>query len=408
MAAPQVSGRGRAADAAPPRLDGRRRSSRRSSRPATRCATTAATRSRCSARAAAWSTSCAPTTRCSSRRRRSVSFPVNGGTVPVDLDRRRRRRPAPGRSRRRSRRRMPGVTVIGLDTASRFPAGSTVTANVAARRGERRRHRLRDPHPGRPDAPDPVLGRGRPPAARGRSRRTALTHPGIYEATTVGGERKVLRYRYPTKGDGDVPGARGRLPRARHEADRELRRRRPLRARAVPHVVFAGDENHLVGFTGLPTDLNPYLETFGEARPVAGVVLPAPGTYEIVFDTRSARRAGPFTFRYWMNDTTPPRLHVLSTSGAEDHRLDHRRRRRRRSGLDPAPRSTATASSSATSHGRLDDPRRPRPAPADRHRVRLPGAEEHGGRRADQAEHRDAPPHRHGAVAPANGAASCA
>ena len=84
---------------------------------------------------------------------------------------------------------------------------------------------------------------------------------------------------------------------------------------AIPHVVFAGDENHLTGFTGLPSDLNPYLETFGESRPVAGVDLPAAGNYEIVFDTRSASRAGPFTFRYWINDTTPPKLRVTSTTG---------------------------------------------------------------------------------------------
>jgi hypothetical protein len=30
--------------------------------------------------------------------------------------------------------------------------------------------------------------------------------------------------------------------------------------RALPHVVFAGDENHLVGYAGLPQALNPYLK----------------------------------------------------------------------------------------------------------------------------------------------------
>jgi hypothetical protein len=81
--------------------------------------------------------------------------------------------------------------------------------------------------------------------------------------------------------------------------------------------MFLHDENHLVGFAGLPTDINPYLDSFGEARPVAGDILPAPGTYEITFDTRSAAAAGPFSFRYWVNDTTPPKLKVLSTSGGE-------------------------------------------------------------------------------------------
>ena len=43
-------------------------------------------------------------------------------------------------------------------------------------------------------------------------------------------------------------------------------------------------------------------------RPVAGSVLPAPGEYEIVFDTRSAASAGKFQFRFWENDTRPPKL----------------------------------------------------------------------------------------------------
>jgi hypothetical protein len=77
-------------------------------------------------------------------------------------------------------------------------------------------------------------------------------------------------------------------------------------------VVAAGDENHLVGYAGLPQTLNPYLKTFGQARPVAGAILPAPGTYDIVFDSRSPATAGPFEFRFWKNDTIPPHLRVVS------------------------------------------------------------------------------------------------
>jgi subtilisin family serine protease len=141
-----------------------------------------------------------------------------------------------------------------------------------------------------------------------------LTHPGIYQATTVGGSRGVVHYRYPTGGDAAYFGP---------EVSYLVHVTQPvanfgvavLSGHAVPHVVFEGDENHLVGFTGLPTALNPYLESFGEARPVAGAVLPAPGTYEIVFDTRTASRAGPFSFRFWMNDTAPPRIGVVSATG---------------------------------------------------------------------------------------------
>jgi hypothetical protein len=40
-----------------------------------------------------------------------------------------------------------------------------------------------------------------------------------------------------------------------------------------------------------------------------------PGAYDIVFDTRSAAQAGPFTFRYWINDVTPPRVKVTPGRG---------------------------------------------------------------------------------------------
>ena len=33
-----------------------------------------------------------------------------------------------------------------------------------------------------------------------------LTAPGLYSATTLGGERKINHYRYPTTGDGSYPG----------------------------------------------------------------------------------------------------------------------------------------------------------------------------------------------------------
>jgi hypothetical protein len=88
-----------------------------------------------------------------------------------------------------------------------------------------------------------------------------------------------------------------------------------LKGHVTPHVTYAGDEDHLVGYTGLPVDLNPYRKSFGDARLIAGAVRPGPAAYDIVFDTTSASAAGPFTFRFWINDTTPPRLRVLGTTG---------------------------------------------------------------------------------------------
>ena len=75
-----------------------------------------------------------------------------------------------------------------------------------------------------------------------------------------------------------------------------------------PRVVVADDENRLTGYTALPLNLNPYLEGDGQAEPTAGAIRPAPGSYDVVFDTPSAKRAGKFTFRFWINDQTPPRI----------------------------------------------------------------------------------------------------
>jgi hypothetical protein len=139
-----------------------------------------------------------------------------------------------------------------------------------------------------------------------------LTRPGVYDGTTTGGDSKVARYRYPTAGDTSYPGPEVvyRVKLTKRVANFGAV---TLSGAAVPHVVFAGDENHLVGYVGLPITLNPYFETFGDPRSVAGAVLPAPGTYDIVFDTRARSKAGPFRFRFWVNDTRPPTLRLVKS-----------------------------------------------------------------------------------------------
>jgi hypothetical protein len=88
-----------------------------------------------------------------------------------------------------------------------------------------------------------------------------------------------------------------------------------LSGQAVPHVTFAGAEDHLVGYTALPIDINPYRSSYGAHVRVAGAVLPAAGTYDVVFDTRSSAAAGPFSFRYWSNDVIPPKLTPVPAHG---------------------------------------------------------------------------------------------
>jgi subtilisin family serine protease len=143
----------------------------------------------------------------------------------------------------------------------------------------------------------------------------ALPRPGVYKGTTVGGESKVTRYRYPTAGDRSYPGPE-RVYRFRLTAPVANAGVVVLSGSVVPHVVLSDSENHLAGYTGLPIDLNPYRKVFGAVRPIAGVVLPTPGTYDVVFDTAPGKQPGPFTFRFWVGDRTPPRLQVRSTAGA--------------------------------------------------------------------------------------------
>ncbi|MCW2964127.1 MAG: hypothetical protein JWO17_1379 [Actinomycetia bacterium] len=143
----------------------------------------------------------------------------------------------------------------------------------------------------------------------GSEPKTNLTKAGTYKGTTAGAPSLITTYRYPTGGELEYPGP--------ERAYRVVVSGRPanfgvvvLSGHAVPHVTFDSSEERLAGYVGLPLDLNPYRKTYGASVPIAGVDVPATGPYDIVFDTRSAGLAGPFTFRYWVNDVTPPKLRV--------------------------------------------------------------------------------------------------
>jgi subtilisin family serine protease len=142
-----------------------------------------------------------------------------------------------------------------------------------------------------------------------------LTAPGTYTATTAGGASLVSTYRFPTGGEASYPGPervfRYRLTKAVANFGVVV-----TSGHAVPHVVIGTSEDRLAGYPGLPVDLNPYRKQYGVTRLIAGAILPAPGLYSISFDTTGVQRAGKFTFRFWVNDTTPPRLRVTSRRGA--------------------------------------------------------------------------------------------
>jgi subtilisin family serine protease len=153
-----------------------------------------------------------------------------------------------------------------------------------------------------------------------------ISHPGLYGGNTAGKPSRVSSYRYPEGGlaCNCATGVQTNL--GGPEQVFRFTLRKPVanfgvavvtRARGVrvsPRLVAAGDENRLVGYTAIPVDLNPYAD-FGRVVPVVGAVLPAARAYDFVFDTPAGAKAGKYTFRFWVNDTTPPTIRALKSIG---------------------------------------------------------------------------------------------
>ena len=146
-----------------------------------------------------------------------------------------------------------------------------------------------------------------------REKATPLA-PGVHEGTTAGGAALVTHYRYPTGGDVTYPGPE-RVYRVRIPAGAANAGVAVLTGNVYPHITLDGSEDRLAGYTAMPLDFNPYRRSYGLRRRVAAVVLPAGGIYDVVFDSTNAG-GRPFTFRYWVNDVTAPKLKVLSTRGS--------------------------------------------------------------------------------------------
>ena len=151
-------------------------------------------------------------------------------------------------------------------------------------------------------------------------RHIALARPGEYAANTSRGAARVSSYRYPDvlPGHATFPvRLSGREVVYRVHVRRRIANfgvaviKRASGVRVEPRVVRAGDENRVAGYTGLPFDQNPYRSGYGRHRLVAGVVLPGPGVYDVVFDTPTGARSGAFRFRFWQGDIRPPSVRVL-------------------------------------------------------------------------------------------------
>jgi subtilisin family serine protease len=174
-------------------------------------------------------------------------------------------------------------------------------------------------------------------------RHTLLRRPGLYRGDTRGRRALVSTYRYPA-----APGPLGVAARLRgpEQVFRFVLRRRVANAGAVvvleepgsrvsPRLVRGGNEDQLAGYTALPIRLNPYQPGLFQIEPVVGVFRPAPGAYDLVFDTSSRRAAGRFTFRFWVDDTRPPAVRLLTRAVARGARLVLRVTDRG-SGVDPS------------------------------------------------------------------------
>ena len=170
-----------------------------------------------------------------------------------------------------------------------------------------------------------------------------LERPGVYRGSTAGRPARVATYRYPDRPDdfgfattlsGPEQVFRVRLRRPAVNFGVVITRRAPG-VRVEPRVVYAGDENRLTGLPALPFNGNPYQRSYGDVVLVAGAILPRAASYDVVFDSAARGEAGAFTFRFWLNDTTPPAISLTSRvarrGGALAARVSDRG-----SGIDPA------------------------------------------------------------------------
>ncbi len=149
-----------------------------------------------------------------------------------------------------------------------------------------------------------------------------LMRPGVHSATTRGRQALVSTYRYPANPQAvgvtrvlAGPEAAYRIRITHQVANVGVVVTSEGRRVAVqPRFVAGQNENRLTGWAGLPVDANPYLDSDGTRVPAAGALLPRVGDYSAVFDSPTRGGAGRFTFRFWVNDVTPPTLRLRSRS----------------------------------------------------------------------------------------------
>lgn len=158
--------------------------------------------------------------------------------------------------------------------------------------------------------------------ALARHQPVMLRKTGVHRATTQGRRALVSRYRYPEdpRGVGLTTVLRGpelvyRVRLTRRSVNfGVVVTQRAEGSRVEPRVVAGLDENRLTGYAALPLAHNPYLDGFRRPVLAAGALSPLAAEYAIVFDSATKAGAGRFTFRFWIDDVTPPTLRLRTRS----------------------------------------------------------------------------------------------
>jgi subtilisin family serine protease len=166
-----------------------------------------------------------------------------------------------------------------------------------------------------------------------------LSTPGLHRGNTAGRPAEVDSYRYP-----DAPTLATRALSGPEQAFLFLLER-PVANFGVavvstgrgvdvePRIVRGADENRLLGPPALPYVVNPYLASIFRRVRAAAALLPAPGDYTIVFDTPRGGKPGAFSFRFWIDDVSPPVAELVSRTARGGRILA--RLRDTGSGIDP-------------------------------------------------------------------------
>src|SRR4029077_11889459 len=67
------------------------------------------------------------------------------------------------------------------------------------------------------------------------------------------------------------------------------------------------------GEPALPSNSNPYLETYGRFEKVSGLLVPAPGRYFVSVETQPGHKPGAYRLRLWIDDRRPPVISGVTT-----------------------------------------------------------------------------------------------